>query len=102
MFDSSPAMGGVRARSLRRSGLSAAARNLSPTWTMGATCFEVGMVWNLYGSSMSKKIDKDDKVKVYEKSRPQELLLAVQNQGIRMPQPYTHHFCEPVGMLRHP
>eukprot|EP00435_Cladocopium_sp_Y103_P067492 s29_g30.t1 len=35
MFDSSPAMGGVRARSLRRSGLSAAARNLSPTWTMG-------------------------------------------------------------------
>lgn len=35
MFDSSPAMGGVRARSLRRSGLSTAARNLSPTWTMG-------------------------------------------------------------------
>lgn len=101
MFDSSPAMGGVRARSLRRSGLSAAARNLSPTWTMGATCFEVGMVWNLYGSSMSKKIEKMIKSK-YEKFRPQELLLVVQNQGIRMPQPYTHHFCEPLGMLRHP
>lgn len=37
-FDSSPAMGGVRARSLRRSG-PMAARNLSPTWTMGVTWF---------------------------------------------------------------
>lgn len=35
-FDSSPAMGGVRARSLRRSGPTAA-RNLSPTWTVGVT-----------------------------------------------------------------
>lgn len=33
-FDSSPAMGGVRARSLRRSGPTAA-RNLSSTWAMG-------------------------------------------------------------------
>ena len=68
------------------------------------------LFWGGYGLEpvWFEHVQKDHKRSIkmikskYEKLRPQELLLAVQNQGIRLPQPYTHHFCEPLGMLRHP